>query len=285
MSKKYTRTTLLAIVFVLMGFFKGQAQENPEEIQRYEGYTPIAWFYNKFWSKPLADVAVQNLNKILIPKLKPGAKILDLMCGNGHVTQALKKRGYKLTGLDGSDGMLKFAQQNAPGVPFILEDARTFDMKNEFDAVICMNDGLNHILEYKELVMAARKVYASVKKGGYFVFDVNLESRYKTILNGDVKGVQDSSYAFIYNYRYNVASRLADIQFNIFIPGAPPNEGVYESWKRVDVNIAQYCYPHIKIIEALETVGFTVLKTYDGYEDLKSGGYNKGRRYYVCQKK
>lgn len=283
--KKHTSTFLLVIALVMLGYIKGHTQENPEEIKRYDNYTSIAWFYNKFWSKPLADVAIQNLNKILFPKLKPGAKVLDLMCGNGHITQALKKRGYKMTGLDGSEGMLKFAQQNAPGVPFILEDARTFNMKNEFDAVVCMNDGLNHIMEYKELVMAARKVYASVKKGGYFVFDVNLEDRYKTILHGDVKGAQDSTFAFIYNYRYNAEQRLANIQFNIFIPGAPANNGVYESWKRVDVNIEQYCYPHIKIIEAIETVGFVVLKTYDGQEDLKNGGYNKGRRYYVCQKK
>lgn len=278
MNRKHIFSLLAVFGFYFFTTTSVQAQD--DKIERYNGYTPIAWFYNQYWSKPLADVSIQNLNKILFPRLKADAKVMDLMCGAGHVTQAMKARGYKMTGLDGSDGMLTFARVNAPGVPFILEDARTFDMRNEFDAVICMNNGLNHILKWDELVLAASRVYASLKKGGYFVFDMNLEDRYKTIFSGS-NGVQREDFACLYAFGYNAEERYATMNFTMFLAA----DEAKSSWKRVSWGITQYCFPHIRVIAAMESVGFTVLKLYDGYEDLNSGKHNKGRRYYVCQKK
>lgn len=282
MNRKYIFSLFMALGCCFFATISVQAQDDKdkEKLERYNAYTPISWFYNEYWAKPLANASIQNLNKVLFPRVKADAKILDLMCGTGHITQALKKRGYKMTGLDGSDGMLNFARINAPGIPFMLDDARTFDMSNEFDAVICMNNGLNHILKWEELVVTSRKVYTSLKKGGYFIFDINLEDRYKRMFRGS-NGVQRKDFACLYAFNYDAEKRKAAINFTMFLAA----DEAQSVWKRVTWQIAQHCYSHLQIISALEKAGLTVVKLYDGYEDLKSGRHNKGRRFYVCQKK
>ncbi|WP_053337431.1 class I SAM-dependent methyltransferase [Microscilla marina] len=292
MDRKYIFSLLLVLSGVFFTVTNVQAQDKKEKdkdkIELYQRYTPISWFYNEYWAQPFATTAIQSLHTVLFPRINSNAKILDLMCGSGRVTNALKKRGYKMTGLDASEGMLNFARVNAPGVPFMLDDARLFDIKDEFDAVICMNNGLNHILQWKELVMAYSKVYASLKKGGYFVFDMSLEEHYKNSFSKQRNWVERDNFSCLYNFNYNPQERLGAIDFVMFLakqPAKTPEEKAAQVWGRVSWRVTQYCYSHLKIIDALEKVGFTVIKVYDGQDDLKRGAYNKGRRYYLCQKK
>jgi trans-aconitate methyltransferase len=63
---------------------------------------------------------------LILSELSTDACLLDLCCGAGHLTRALAGRGYRVTGLDGSAEMLRYARENAPSAEFIWTDARTF---------------------------------------------------------------------------------------------------------------------------------------------------------------
>ena len=78
-------------------------------------------------------------------KLPEGARILDVGCGTGRHSVELAKRGYRVTGLDLSQGMLAQARRRAEEqgvhVDFVQADARGFSTAEPFDAAICLCEG------------------------------------------------------------------------------------------------------------------------------------------------
>src|SRR5262245_6349015 len=89
------------------------------------------------------DVEIEFLcNELDLPA---GASILDIGCGTGRHAVALAKRGFRMTGIDLSRGMLREASRAAQAagvkVDFVHADATTFRTDRKFDAVICLCEG------------------------------------------------------------------------------------------------------------------------------------------------
>src|SRR4051794_457448 len=74
--------------------------------------------------------------------LRPGSRILDVGCGTGRHSVEMARRGYKVTGLDFSTGMLAEAQKAAQlagvEVDWIYGDATQFATSEPYDGAICM---------------------------------------------------------------------------------------------------------------------------------------------------
>ena len=76
----------------------------------YSDYDNFAWFYNRYWSDRLIDGIFWIVEKYLLNQLPPDAKILDLCCGNAHLSSRMVQKGFSVTGIDGSSEMLKYAR-------------------------------------------------------------------------------------------------------------------------------------------------------------------------------
>ncbi|MFZ5516742.1 MAG: class I SAM-dependent methyltransferase [Candidatus Zhuqueibacterota bacterium] len=78
-------------------------------------------------------------------RLAPGSAILDVGCGTGRHTIELAKRGYAMTGLDLSSGMLAQAAESARKarvhVDWVRSNATQFALHRKFDAAICLCEG------------------------------------------------------------------------------------------------------------------------------------------------
>lgn len=77
--------------------------------------------------------------------VSPGASLLDVGCGTGRHAIELVRRGYCVTGVDLSVGMLKQAEVEAKTarvqVVWIHCDAAAFHATQLFDGVICLCEG------------------------------------------------------------------------------------------------------------------------------------------------
>ncbi|UCD17698.1 MAG: class I SAM-dependent methyltransferase [Candidatus Zixiibacteriota bacterium] len=78
-------------------------------------------------------------------RLPEGAAILDVGCGTGRHTVELARRGYLMTGVDLSEGMLRIAAEKAESarvaIGLVHADAVSFTTKVRFDAALCLCEG------------------------------------------------------------------------------------------------------------------------------------------------
>ena len=77
---------------------------------------------------------VGNLYRPFLEHLLPGAHILDLGCGSGRDSKALRKLGYNVTSIDGSAEIATWASVFT-GHPVAVKSFQQIDYKEEFDGV------------------------------------------------------------------------------------------------------------------------------------------------------
>ena len=245
---------------------------SPEKI--YSEYDRFAWFYNKYWGGEYSRPALAIYNIILFPHLPEGCRILDLCCGAGQISNGLTERGYRVTGIDGSEAMLGFARANAPGAEFIRADARDFHLPDKFHAVISAFDSLNHVMELKELKAVFRNVYAAMEDDGLFLFDLNLEDE-SEMLAGSLDMVEDDHVCLV-RASYKPEEKLKRYDVTMFrLEDA--------SWRRSDLTLFQRYHSPDDVIAALAECGFSRVRTYDARREF---GFtiSDGRMFYLARK-
>jgi SAM-dependent methyltransferase len=244
----------------------------------YSDYDPFARVYNKRWGRMFLPTALAVIDELLIPRLSKNARILDLCCGTGQMAQELSDRGYKITGLDGSAEMLKFARKNAPGASFIRDDARSFILPAEFDAAISVFDSLNHVMELKELASVFKNVFNCLKPGGIFLFDMNTRQQFLKNWQG-FYGIAEDDMVALLAQDYNSRKRTGTIDFTVFL--LEDND-----WKCSDFKMMQKWYPIEEIVSAVQSAGFSDIATYTftvqtGLTELTKKAW---RGFFLCQK-
>jgi SAM-dependent methyltransferase len=244
--------------------------------RHYSEYDPIARIYDEYWGVRLAKLALHCLEKILLPRLSPGARILDLCCGTGQLAALLVQRGYAVTGLD-SPGQVALARVNAPGTEFIVDDARNFHVPEEFDAVVSTSDALNHMMSIEELKEVFNRVRSALRPGGYFAFDVNLPERYERVWNSSM-GVATDDLAWIGEGTYKPLARTALYKITAF------ERQPSDLWKRSETTLTQRAYTETELRAALD--GFEIAEVYDAERDLGAASElghkgQAGRSYFV----
>lgn len=99
--------------------------------------------------------------------LAPGVHILDVGCGAGHKSKYLTEKGFKVTGVDFSEGLLDIARREVPEAQFILADMRDLSsIDGQFDAVLAIAS-LLHIPKKEACDVMAGWV-EKLKPGGHF---------------------------------------------------------------------------------------------------------------------
>lgn len=94
-------------------------------------YDHVLHEYAKGFSEPSEHI------EDFLALLHAGSSILDAGCGHGMDAVCMSARGFKVTGVDISPGMIAMAKKNCPAAEFHLADIATFDMgENNLDGVI-----------------------------------------------------------------------------------------------------------------------------------------------------
>jgi SAM-dependent methyltransferase len=239
-------------------------------------YEPIARLQNEFKNTPedlLAGI-IPALEQIFLSQLPAGAHILELGCGSGYLAQQLNIKGYKVTGVDASEGLLNYARENAPESEFILSDIRNFELPTIFDAVLA-NDVLHFIQNHEDLKTVFKNVYAALKDGSVFVFNIPItdwlhEAAQKS--NFNIVYVNDEC-TLIELFSYKPEERMWEIKVTGF-------ELIEKQWQRSDTIWLRKDHFLEEVESALKDAGFTEFK----YYNTKDFGESEDIACFVCQK-
>jgi SAM-dependent methyltransferase len=244
---------------------------------RYSEYDPFAWLYNKHWGDRFALTALAVIDELVLPRLAPGAEVLDLCCGTGQMAQLLSERGYRITGIDGSENMLFYARENAPETHFILSDARSFTADTTFDAAVCVFDSLNHVMSVNELGEVFMSVSSALKDNGVFLFDMVREPEFMTNWKGYWGIVEDDHVCIIQN-RYNPTDLRGVFEATLFRQE--------EGWQRTDFSLMQTWYPDDEVRQLLEKAGFGTVRAYAYNKQTGLGelAADSRRAFFLCSK-
>jgi SAM-dependent methyltransferase len=246
-------------------------------VDRYSDYDSFARVYNRHWGTHFIPLVLPILENHLLKHLPDKAMILDLCCGTGQLARLLADRGYRLTGIDGSGEMLRFARENAPSAEFILADARSFKLPDIYHAVISTFDSLNHIMTLEELTDVFRNVYDTLCQGGLFLFDLNMSAGFKTNWHDEFNIIEEDNVCVLRS-RYNPDEKTAQFIATIFYQD--------NGWQRSDLTLTQKCYSEEEVLSALEKAGFAEIHSYacDILRSLIELTDDAERAFFICRK-
>jgi SAM-dependent methyltransferase len=224
--------------------------------------------------------AVEHL---LISKLAPGSRVLDLCAGTGQIARGLCRNGFQVTGLDTSLSMLRLASRNAPQAHFFVADARRFSLAIAHDAAICTFNSLAHFHTAEELSRVFASVRAALHHSAPFLFDLTMEEAYLRQWRGSFQ-LAAEGHTCIVEPAYDPATRLArnhvvfdrDVLVSRCGASDPDEEDV-----RAHLTITQKCHTHAEISAVLRKSSFSSIVSFDAERDLGIQG-DFGRCFFLA---
>lgn len=103
----------------------------------------------------------------------PGAKVLDVGCGNGRLLEAFKTKQISYIGFDANQELINFAQENYPEEKFLLHDLLKIEefKENDFDFIFLVAVIL-HIPDKNLRIKALKDLATKLKLGGRIILSV-----------------------------------------------------------------------------------------------------------------
>ena len=206
--------------------------------------------------------------------------ILDLGCGTGSLSVLLSDRGYEVIGVDASPEMLAQAQAKATAckkIPpmFLCQEMEELDLYGTVDAAVSSLDSISYLDGPEALDETVARLKFFVRPGGLFVFDVNTETKFRTI-DGENFLREDDDNVCIWSAAYDEASKYCWMGMNLFC-----REGAV--WTREREEHEEYAFSREEIVVALEGNGFTLEAAYDELSML-SARDDSMRIFYVARR-
>jgi cyclopropane fatty-acyl-phospholipid synthase-like methyltransferase len=172
-------------------------------------------------------------------RLPEGSSILDVGCGVGRHSVELARRGYRMTGVDISGGMLAEAGKAASAanvdVEWIQADATEFQAARQYDAAICLCEGAFGLVTLDEDPEAhdaaiLRNVHAALKPGAPFILNA---------LNG-LRAIREFSQADVEGGRFDPLTLVETYPMEYSTPQGVGSVLVREK-KRLPGELAELC--------------------------------------------
>lgn len=168
--------------------------------------------YNKIakeWTKDHEGQAwwTEGVNEY-VSLLKPGFSILDVGCGSGLKSKYLIEKGFKVTGIDFSEEMIKLCNENVPAGKFFVKDiAQPLELNTVSDGVFAQAI-LLHIPK-KKISGVLANILEPLKTGGYLYVAVKEQPANKP----DEEILKENDYGYKYErfFSYFTLDELKNI--------------------------------------------------------------------------
>lgn len=195
--------------------------------------------------------------------LPKGSKILDLPCGHGRHSIELAKRGYDVTGVDFQPDFIALAKENAENltnINFIVQDMKTIEFDNEFDAIINFFTSFGYFSE-EENFEVLKSFAKALKKDGKLIIDtVNRE--------WTMKHTGEMTQSWLIYPNNNNVTFLANNSFDLYSSRMISKQAIIDNEERYlqEQDIRLYAYTEMDAM--LKEVGMEIVSAYGNiYKD------------------
>jgi len=132
-------------------------------------------------------------------KVPDGGRILELGCGSGRVLIPLAQAGHRITGVDGSQGMLNALnvklENEAPEVMDRVELAHasfdTFSANQRFDLIYFSCDTFQHLVGTEVQLKTLRNIRELLAPGGRLIIDTTIIDVELALLSADEEQIHE----------------------------------------------------------------------------------------------
>lgn len=184
---------------------------------QYKPYSALAQIYERVISgedyRKWADYLVS-----LVGALSKGKSGIDMACGSGYFTRALKKSGYSIIGVDSSVEMLdeavKISKSQGLDIPFLSGDMTSFKNFKKVDFITVVNDGVNY-LPPERVLKTFKHFSALLKKGGVLLFDVSSEYKLKNVIADNLFAEDREDLTYLWFNK--LSDNKVDMDLSVFI--------------------------------------------------------------------
>ena len=207
-----------------------------------------------FWRRVMPPEATREeadfFEKLL--DIRPGARLLDVPCGDGRLALDLARRGYRVSGVDISHDFLAAARESAASGGLAVEwrqsDMRDLPWHEEFDGAFCGGSSFGYLGDAGDRGFL-EAVARALKPGAGFVIDA-------------VKAAE----AILPQFRDRYEMKVGDIRFaarNRYVleTGWIENRYTLTRGGQKEVRLARHrCYTCREVVSMLEGAGFSRIK-------------------------
>jgi len=131
-------------------------------------------YYKDIWRNMIPEQLTVKEVEFMVEyfQLKPGSKVLDLMCGYGRHAIALAEKGISVTAVDNLvqyiDQVKNLVEGTSLPIKAIREDVLNYVPDEKFDLVLCMGNSLNFFNEADTRLLLS-KVNDCLATDGYLL--------------------------------------------------------------------------------------------------------------------
>ena len=186
-------------------------------------------------------------------------RILDTACGTGNITIPMSILGYEMWGLDLSASMLSLAENKARAlkqkIRFLNQDMTRMDLRETFQAILCMCDGVNYITEEEKLKSYFDAVYKNLQQEGIFIFDISSYDKLLNTLGNNTFHEEKNNKHYIWNNNFDADSDTIEMDLIFFIPQG-------ELYRKFEEQHVQKAYKWEYLSELLSIAGFEQIRVF-----------------------
>ncbi len=214
-----------------------------------DAYTALAGVYENLicdddynaWASMVVETIKTSVN---------GTIGLDLACGSGFFTRALKRAGFKVTGVDISQEMLCVAKQKCQleglNIEFLCQDISKLKTFNKVDFVTIINDGINY-LNKSQLERAFKAIRSALKPDGVLFFDFSTEYKLTEVIGNNLFGEDREDVSYLWFNSLDGDTVKMDLSFFI-------KDG--DRYIKKEESHVQYVHTLDQVVGLLEKLGY-----------------------------
>ena len=148
-----------------------------DALAAYEAFAP---FYDRYTADHGHDEWMADLDRILRSHGLRGPRLLDVACGTGKRFVPMLRRGYEVTACDLSPAMVERARAKLGARGEVrVADMRALPWRDSFHAATCVDDSVNYLPTFGDVVTAMQSIGEALVSGGLVLFDVNALGAYR----------------------------------------------------------------------------------------------------------